>query len=260
MAYTDSRQGTTASVGPGPPPYVAAPPVVPTRPPLGEAGDLRAVRLMSSQQLTITPTSASPPHPPAPPSVLPRPPYATGVTGLVRSDPMSSGLPYAASPPLTSPPNQVSQLTAAIPAITGPQGPLRTAPSVPAPDLLDADDTPEPIPVPGPAAPPRPPNPQTVALHNALLSAMRDALTRLSETHADVLTRQRAQQAELLAGGPALADERARLTTVRDVCRSVGARWGQSVHEGEVALADVRRRGEVSVDELVCSSSIVGNQ
>lgn len=258
-------------MGPGPPPYAAAPPVVPARPPIpaslyaqvnvSGAGDLR-IPLEGTQQLAA-PASPTPP-PPAPPSVPPRPQYSA--SGLVHRASNLSALPNVvtlpAAPAQLPPVASVLQPSAVATDSTVRPGPViqHAVPSVPPPDLLDADDTPAPAPVPGPSAPPRPPNPQTVALHNALQAAMRDAIARLSETHADSIMRQRAQQAELLAGGPAIADESARLTAVRDVCQSVAARWRQSVQEGEALLVDVRRRGEVSVDELVCASSIVGNQ
>lgn len=44
------------------------------------------------------------------------------------------------------------------------------------------------------------------------------------------------------------------------MCEAVAVRWGEVVRRGEVRLGEVRRRGEVEVDEMVCASSIVGNQ
>lgn len=41
---------------------------------------------------------------------------------------------------------------------------------------------------------------------------------------------------------------------------SVGERWEGVVRRGEERLEEVKRRGEVGVDEMVCASSIVGNQ
>lgn len=72
--------------------------------------------------------------------------------------------------------------------------------------------------------------------------------------------RLRAQQADLLAGEPVIRDEMARLEAVRDVCRNVSARLRSTVEQAERNLADLRRKGDPEVDELVCSTSIVHNQ
>ncbi|KAI0646973.1 Vps23 core domain-containing protein [Trametes meyenii] len=72
--------------------------------------------------------------------------------------------------------------------------------------------------------------------------------------------RLRANQADLLAGAPALRDEMARLEAVRDVCRGVAARMEQVVAAGERSVAELRRKGDPEVDELVCSTTIVYNQ
>ena len=142
--------------------------------------------------------------------------------------------------------------------------PLRPAPSLPVPDLLDEEDTLDSSlnlkATSFTSAPPKPPNPQTLALHTTLLNAFRDALSRMSITHEEAVARQRAAQAELLKGPAAINDESARLTAVRDVCRAVGERWSSLLQEGEKTLGEVKRRGEVEVDEMVCASSIVGNQ
>lgn len=146
---------------------------------------------------------------------------------------------------------------------TPPQpAPMRPAPSIPPPDLLDEDDDQMPQaqsfnPV---GAPPRPPNPQTLQLHSTILNQLRSSLSLLSQSVADTTARQRAMQAELLMGPAAIKDESARLVAVRDVCRSVASRWHDVVTEGEKRIAEVRRRGEVDVDEFVCATSIVGNQ
>ncbi len=57
-----------------------------------------------------------------------------------------------------------------------------------------------------------------------------------------------------------MEDESARLVAVRDVCRGVGARLKDVVSRTEGVVAEVKRRGEVGVDEMVCATSIVGNQ
>ena len=72
--------------------------------------------------------------------------------------------------------------------------------------------------------------------------------------------RLRAQQADLLTGIPAIRDEMARLEAVRDVCRGVTARLRETVQTGESGVAELKRKGDPPVDELVCSTSIVHNQ
>jgi len=72
--------------------------------------------------------------------------------------------------------------------------------------------------------------------------------------------RLRAQQADLLTGIPAIRDEMARLEAVRDVCRGVAARLRETVQTAEMGVAELKRKGDPPVDELVCSTSIVHNQ
>ncbi|KAL6300171.1 UEV domain-containing protein [Sparassis latifolia] len=85
------------------------------------------------------------------------------------------------------------------------------------------------------------------------LHALTHALSRDAE-------RLRAQQADLLAGEPALRDEMGRLRAVRDVCKGVAARLRGAVKRGERSVAELRRKGDPEVDELVCSTTIVYNQ
>jgi ESCRT-I complex subunit TSG101 len=78
------------------------------------------------------------------------------------------------------------------------------------------------------------------------------------------LTTRRAQleqiKEDLSSAQPAIKDEMARLRAVRDVCRGVGERFGAIVGAGDERLAWLAARGEVSVDEVVCSTTIVYNQ
>jgi hypothetical protein len=135
----------------------------------------------------------------------------------------------------------------------------------PPPNLLDADDadivSADAPPTPGAkSAPARPPNPELLALHarvHAQLSAELASLTHALEVDG---ARLRAQQADLLAGAPALADELGRLDAVRGVCGAVAGRLGAAVGAAERAVGELRRKGEPGVDELVCSTSIVHNQ
>lgn len=66
--------------------------------------------------------------------------------------------------------------------------------------------------------------------------------------------------ADLSLGIPAIQDEMARLEAVRAVCSSVGEKMGLAVMQGEERVRELERRGEVGVDEVVCSVSIVHNQ
>lgn len=72
--------------------------------------------------------------------------------------------------------------------------------------------------------------------------------------------RLRANQADLLAGEPAIRDEMARLEAVRDVCRNVAGRLKTVVDAAERNVAELKRKGDPEVDELVCSTTIVHNQ
>lgn len=72
--------------------------------------------------------------------------------------------------------------------------------------------------------------------------------------------RLRSHQIDLLSGEPAIRDEMARLEAVRDVCRTVAVRMSGTVEQAEKNIADLRRKGDPEVDELVCSTTIVHNQ
>ncbi|EMD38524.1 hypothetical protein CERSUDRAFT_94052 [Gelatoporia subvermispora B] len=163
---------------------------------------------------------------------------------------------YAVPPPAPPPPSYVPQAYA-----PAPQAP-RPAPAVPPPDLLDEDELPvsgSPAPQPR-AAPPRPPNPELLRLHAQVHAKLSGELAALAGAMARDAERLRAMQADLLAGEPALRDEMARLEAVRDVCRGVAARVGAVVEAGARNVAELRRKGDPEVDELVCSTTIVYNQ
>lgn len=65
---------------------------------------------------------------------------------------------------------------------------------------------------------------------------------------------------DLESGEPAVRDEMARLEAVKNVCDAVGSRMQAVVGAGEKRVAELEERGDVSVDEVVCSISIVHNQ
>ncbi|OJT15866.1 hypothetical protein TRAPUB_1407 [Trametes pubescens] len=175
----------------------------------------------------------------------------------------SVGRPYVSPPPSAQPPPPPFPPTFAPPSGAPPPPPA--PPSVPPPDLLDAeDDDPQQTEAPSSSslapAPPRPPNPELLRLHDTVHAKLAGELASLSQAMAIDAERLRAHQADLLAGAPALRDEMARLEAVRDVCRGVAARLGAVVAAGERSVAELKRKGDPEVDELVCSTTIVHNQ
>jgi ESCRT-I complex subunit TSG101 len=140
-------------------------------------------------------------------------------------------------------------------------GPPAVHPPAPAPNFMDADDVPPyASSSSAPTTPARPPNPELLALHARVHSALNNELASLTHAMALDADRLRAHQADLLAGPPAIADERARLCAVRDVCTAVAGRLRDAVNAAEAQVTELRRRGEPSVDELVCATTIVHNQ
>ncbi|KAI0321637.1 UEV domain-containing protein [Amylostereum chailletii] len=174
---------------------------------------------------------APPPHPPWHPS--PHPPSATAPI------PARHSLPPGPPPPSTLPSPYV------YPAHPNPSDPV-PAPSLPPPSSVPA--------------PPRPPNPELLRLHAAAHDKLSSELASLAQVMALDADRLRAHQRDLLAGEPAIRDEMARLEAVRDVCRAVAARMRDTVHAADRNLADLKRKGDPPVDELVCAPSIVHNQ
>ncbi|KAI9458482.1 UEV domain-containing protein [Russula earlei] len=128
-------------------------------------------------------------------------------------------------------------------------------------NLLDGDTTVDDIsPLSAQVAPPRPPNPELLQLHSRVQEKLRTELAAVSQAMAVDSERLRAQQTDLLAGIPAIRDEMGRLEAVRDVCRGVATRLRETVQTAERGVAELKRKGDPPVDELVCSTSIVHNQ
>ena len=127
----------------------------------------------------------------------------------------------------------------------------------PVPSLLDEDT---PIVQPVHQAPPRPPNPELLQLQARIQDKVESEMNSLSHALALDAERLRALQADLLAGEPAIKDEMARLEAVRDVCRNVSSRLRGTVNQAEKNIAELRRRGDPEIDEMVCATSIVHNQ
>ncbi|KAI0781019.1 UEV domain-containing protein [Trametes elegans] len=241
------------------PPYRAAPqtsPPPPPPPPLPPAIPALVSNSAPSAFRAVSPPSAYA----SPVSAMPTgqghasygpPPFAAPQPGSI-----PAGHAYVSPPPSAQPPPPPFPPAFAPPAAASPPH------SVPPPDLLDAEDDAAAGPstaTPAPA-PPRPPNPELLRLHDEVHAKVSSELASLSQAMALDSERLRANQADLLAGEPAIRDEMARLEAVRDVCRGVAARLEQVVAAGERNVAELKRKGDPEVDELVCSTTIVYNQ
>ncbi|KAI0336448.1 UEV-domain-containing protein [Cubamyces sp. BRFM 1775] len=174
------------------------------------------------------------------------------------SRPSSSAPDYSARPPPPLPPQRHPSTEPTAQHTPSPAPPPNGPPPLPAKPGSSAT---------GPIVPSRStsvPVPQAnVNVHAdnpAILSNISSELASLSQAMALDAERLRANQADLLAGEPAIRDEMARLEAVRDVCRGVAARLEQVVAAGERNVAELRRKGDPEVDELVCSTTIVYNQ
>ncbi|KAF8959050.1 UEV domain-containing protein, partial [Flammula alnicola] len=246
--------------------YQVAPPVntvwplgpmyPPSFPPTGNArevpstpqvfrGDSLAVHHHTHSQSPPLPPRLSPALSLSPPPPPPLPPQAQ----------------YQFSPPpLPHAPNFVRAPTFV------PEQPRPEPPRPPIPDLLDQDDSSSSAMtmalggVGALAPPPRPPNPELMRLQTELHQKLTAEISSLSQALALDAERLRAQQADLLAGEPAIKDEMARLEAVRDVCRTVADRTRKVVVQAESNIAELRKKGDPEVDELVCATSIVHNQ
>jgi len=195
------------------------------------------------------------PPKPSPPSTLPIAAIVAshGSPGPVPPRPPSY-LPYKAPPHPPPPPTISPQAPTALPTAPSPAHPSLTAV-----DLLDGDspNTPQSSFVP---PPPRPPNPELLHLQQLIYHKLITETSSLSQALALDADRLRAHQTDLLAGEPAVRDEMARLEAVRDVCRTVSGRLNASIQQAEINIAQLRRKGDPEVDELVCSTTIVYNQ
>lgn len=140
----------------------------------------------------------------------------------------------------------------------------RAAPKPPIADLLSDDGMAE-MATPSSSTtngtpPNRPIPPATLHLHSLVHSHLSSRLPPLLE-HLRMQTSQLlGVQADLASGEPAIKDEMARLEAVRAVCAGVADKVGAVVSTGEERVRDLEKRGEVAVDEVVCSVSIVHNQ
>jgi ESCRT-I complex subunit TSG101 len=223
-----------------------SPPPVPPPPPNA------AIRPPRFQSLSPSPSSSTSPPPPPflPPNFLsPTHTPGHGAQQFTRQHSQSTQF----SPPLPPPvPHQPPPLVVP-PAIV--------APKIPPPNLMDDSEASSSLSqAPEHAVPPRPLNPALLALHANLHQKFSSSLQALSITHQETFSKLLSMQADLLKGPPAIADESARLEAVKELCTTVARRVGEVVRDAEGRIEDVKRRGEPSVDELVCSSDVVYNQ
>ncbi|TIA89458.1 hypothetical protein E3P99_02066 [Wallemia hederae] len=109
-------------------------------------------------------------------------------------------------------------------------------------------------------APTRPLNPNTVKLHATIHAIFSNKATMSLEHHKNIHDSQIALKTDLERARDVIADESARLESVKDICSSVALKVGDSIKEGEVALQQSHRRGEIGVDEIVCADNLVSNQ
>ena len=188
-----------------------------------------------------------------PPQLPPKPVTAIPTSPPPPPPPPSQGPPqyyHQAPPPPPPPPPPTEQ-----PFATAPP------PARPPPNLLD-EDSPDLFAATQPTstAPPRPTNPELLRLHLQIHQKLASDLDSFRKAFALDAERLRAQQSDLQAGEPAIRDEMARLEAVKDVCRHVAERLRGSVDHAERNIAELRRKGDPEVDELVCATSIVHNQ
>jgi ESCRT-I complex subunit TSG101 len=99
-----------------------------------------------------------------------------------------------------------------------------------------------------------------VHLHAILLPHLQTALPSVLHGLEEERRALAERHEDLSSGEPAVRDEMARLEAVRNVCEGVGGRLAPVVEKGSARVAELEERGDVSVDEVVCSISIVHNQ
>lgn len=186
-----------------------------------------------------------------------------------RSGSIMSPMPVPRPPSVFTPPSASTQTYYSQPPPPQPPPHQHSSPqeaaarAIPALNLLDGESaesdplSPQASPAP---APPRPPNPELLQLHAQIHQKLTSEFASLAQALAVDTDHLRANQTDLLVGEPAIRDEMARLVAVRDVCRNVAGRMRGTVDHAERNVAELRRKGDPEVDELVCSTTIVHNQ
>ncbi|PWY99571.1 UEV-domain-containing protein [Testicularia cyperi] len=110
------------------------------------------------------------------------------------------------------------------------------------------------------APPPRPPNPELLAMHDRLFAKIDARLSTLSSTLEGSNQQLQVLASDLDRGAPAIEDEMSRLRAVRDVCRSTGDRLEETVTQTRERIAFLKGKEEPDPDSMVLATSIVGNQ
>lgn len=125
-------------------------------------------------------------------------------------------------------------------------------------NILDQEEEPS-NPFPGPA-PVRPDNPELIQAKQALKAKLQAAFDHHLSAHRRDCASLQALQSDLEKGEPAIQDEMARLTAVRDVCVNVRDRYRDVVSRAEENVQELRTRPDPGIDEIVCSTTVVYNQ
>ncbi|GAC94008.1 hypothetical protein PHSY_001577 [Pseudozyma hubeiensis SY62] len=113
---------------------------------------------------------------------------------------------------------------------------------------------------PGVPPPPRPMNPELLALHDRVFTKIDSRLSSLASTLSASNARLEVLSSDLDRGLPAIEDEMSRLKAVRDVCQITGDRLDSSVNEITESLRSIQAREDPDPDSMVLATSIVGNQ
>lgn len=108
--------------------------------------------------------------------------------------------------------------------------------------------------------PPRPINPELLALHDRLFTKIDTRLNTLASTLSASNARLEVLSSDLDRGLPAIEDEMSRLKAVRDVCATTGDGLQASVNELTSTLEGIQAREDPDPDSMVLATSIVGNQ
>ena len=108
--------------------------------------------------------------------------------------------------------------------------------------------------------PNRPLNPNTVKLHANIHALLSQKLKQSIENHSKVYESQMTLKFDLEKAKDAILDEQARLESVNEICKSVHHKITNSLQEANESLVTSERKGEVSVDEIVCGDTLVTNQ
>ncbi len=108
--------------------------------------------------------------------------------------------------------------------------------------------------------PPRPINPELLALHERVYVKIDQRLVTLSSTLQASNQRLEVLSSDLDRGLPAIEDEMSRLKAVRDVCKITGDRLQGSVDEITESVRSIHARDDPDPDSMVLATSIVGNQ